>query len=128
FDCGGAWPGCGANTAGTNCNCGCVPGACAAADVVCMALTRSSTGMLAGGALVNGTGPVTSIPGCWGGLEDVFGGKKVPGRMRSGRGCPLGIGRTISGVTITNSSELFLVIWRERNRFPKNGILPKPGT
>ena len=45
-----------------------------------MLLIKSSTGMLgSGGALVGGTGPVTSIPGCCGGTEAVLGAKKPPG-------------------------------------------------
>ena len=36
-------------------------------------------------------------------------------------------GRTISGVTMTNNSELFFCRLRERNNRPKNGMSPSPG-
>src|SRR5258706_7573735 len=37
-------------------------------------------------------------------------------------------GSTMVGVTITISSELVLLIERERNRFPRIGMSPNPGT
>jgi hypothetical protein len=63
-----------------------------------------------------------------GAVFEVFGSKNVPGRFRSGKAISFGIGLTISGVTRTSSSELFFVIERDLNRFPKSGMLDRPGT
>ena len=52
-----------------------------------------------------GTGPVLSIPG-WRISISLFLVMKGYGMFSEGSGCPAGIGRTTSGVTITSSSEL----------------------
>ena len=63
------------------------------------------TGIVSFGG-VTGTGPVWSIPNvCGGSLREPS--RNVRGISMFGRGIPAGIGRTISGVTVTSNSPLF---------------------
>src|SRR5581483_64101 len=74
----------------------------------CMLFKSVSTGMACVGG-VTGTGPVVCWPGVCMGVP-VLGGKNGRGYFGCGTGCPAGMGRTISGVTITMSSVFDLLV------------------
>src|ERR1035441_742704 len=83
--------------AGTIRNCGLAGGA-AWPSLRCW--INCSIGMESAGGLT-GTGPVLSIPG-WYISPSVFLVRKDCGMLSVGTGCPAGIGRTTSGVTMTD--------------------------
>src|SRR5208283_2233345 len=85
-----------------------------------------STGKLSFGG-ITGTGPVMSIPGVRGAVVAPS-LRGCNGIDSSGRGWPSGIGRTISGVTITSNSVFSFDRWRDWKSLPKNGMSPRPGT
>ena len=84
-----------------------------------------STGIESAGGFT-GTGPVLSIPGCRMSVS-LFLVMNGIGIFRSGTGCPAGIGRTTSGVTITSSSELLREMERLVKSLPSSGCWPDPG-
>jgi len=57
-----------------------------------------------------------------------FGGKNGSGKFGFGNGDPAGIGFTSSGVTITISSLLALVLLMDWKNFPRIGTSPRNGS
>ena len=70
--------------------------------------------------------PVTSGPGVVIGMPE-FDGRNLSGYFSAGRGSPAGMGSTISGVTITMSSVLFLVTEIDWKNLPRIGTSPMNG-
>ena len=86
-----------------------------------MLSTSFSTGMVVGGAAVFGvlaSGLFIGMP--------VLGGRNLSGNFSSG-GVPAGMGATISGVTMTISSVLVLVLCIDWKNLPRIGMSPRNG-
>ena len=76
---------------------------------------------------LSGSGPVLSVPGVRGAVVGTPGpSRNVRGHLEfSGVGWSFDIGATSSGVTITISSELFLVVFFELNKLSQQRDIPE---